>query len=74
VVTVRVKLNANGKIIGGVEPVRPRSPNGDFKVAYEAARRAVLRAQPIPLPQGKFRDGDFLEIRFDPGRSAISLE
>ncbi len=74
VVTVRVKLNADGKIVGGVEPVQPRSPNGDFKVAFEAARRAVLRAQPIPLPQGKFRDGDFLEIRFDPGRSAISLE
>ena len=74
VVTVRVKLNADGKIIGGVEPVQPRSPNGDFKVAFEAARRAVLRAQPIPLPQDKFRDGDFLEIRFDPGRSAISLE
>ncbi len=74
VVTVRVKMNADGKVVGAVEPVTPRSPNGDFKVAFEAARRAVLRAQPIPLPQDKFRDGDFLEIRFDPGRSAISLQ
>ena len=71
---VRVKMTADGKIVGAVEPVQPRSPNGDFKVAFEAARRAVLKAQPIPLPQGKFRDGDFLEIRFDPGRSAISLD
>ena len=74
VVIVRVKLTEEGRVIGSVEPVQPRSPNGDFKVAYEAARRAVLRAQPIPLPKDKFRTGDFLEIRFDPGRSAISLD
>ncbi len=74
VVIVRVKMKSNGKVIGAVEPVQPRSPNGDFKVAFEAARRAVLRAQPIPLPTDKFRDGDFLEIRFDPGRSTISLD
>lgn len=73
VVTVRVRLTAAGKVMGGVDPVDPSSPQGDFKIAYEAARRAVLRAQPIPLPQDIFRDGDYLEIRFDPGRSAISL-
>ena len=73
VVTVRVRLTAAGKVMGGVDPVDPASPQGDFKIAYEAARRAVLRAQPIPLPQDIFRDGDYLEIRFDPGRSAISL-
>ncbi len=73
VVTVRVKLTAAGRIIGGVQPVDPARPKGDFNVAYEAARRAVMRAQPIPLPQDVFRDGDFLEIRFDPGRGAISL-
>ncbi len=74
VITVRVKMTAGGKVMGAVEPVKPRSPNGDFKVAFEAARRAILRAQPIPLPASKFRDGDFLEIRFDPGRSTISLD
>ena len=74
VVIVRVRMNADGTVQGGVEPVRPRSPDGDFKVAFEAARRAVLRAQPIPLPRDKFRDGDYLEIRFDPGRSTISLD
>lgn len=73
VVIVRVRLTAAGRIVGAVEPVQPVSPQGDFKVAYEAARRAILRAQPIPLPQDVFRDGDYLEIRFDPGRSAISL-
>lgn len=75
VVIVRVKLTAAGKVIGDVEPVDPARPQGDFKVAYEAARRAVLMAARggIPLPRDIFRDGDYLEIRFDPGRSAISL-
>ena len=77
VVTVRVRLTAEGKILGAVEPIDPRSPSGDFKIAFEAARSAVLQAinrKGLPLPRDKFRDGDFLEIRFDPGRSAISLE
>jgi hypothetical protein len=72
VIVLRVRLSADGKVMGGVEPVEPASPSGDFKVAYEAARRAVMRAQPIPLPKDKFRDGDYLEIRFDPGRD-VSL-
>lgn len=74
VIVVRVRMTAAGKVMGGVEPVEPSSPQGDYKVAYDAARRAILRAQPIPLPQDLFRDGDYLEIRFDPGRGAISLD
>ena len=77
VVTVRVRLTAEGKIMGAVEPIDPRSPTGDFKIAFDAARSAILQAinrKGLPLPRDKFRDGDFLEIRFDPGRSAISLE
>jgi len=74
VVVVRVKLQANGKVMGDVQPVEPQKPTGDFRVAFEAARRAVLRAQPLPLPQDKFNDGDYLEIRFDPGSGEPALQ
>ena len=76
VIIVRVRLNADGSVIGGVEPVEPADPQGDYRVAFRQARTAVLRAaaKGLPLPQDKFRDGDFLEIRFDPGRDAIALE
>ena len=76
VIIVRVRLNADGSIIGGVEPVEPADPQGDYRVAFRQARTAVLRAaaKGLPLPQDKFKDGDYLEIRFDPGRDAIALE
>jgi len=70
VVTVSIQLSADGKAMGDVVPVNPRNPSGDFKFAFDTARRAVLIAarKGIPLPQGTFRNGDILEIRFDPGR------
>ena len=75
VVVVRIRLRADGTPIGGVEPVVPKDPSGDFRVAFRQARTAVLRAaaKGLPLPRDKFRDGDYLEIRFDPSRDAISL-
>lgn len=76
IVIVRVKLSAAGKMIGKVEPVEPSNPTGDFAIAFRQARIAVIKATNVglPLPRDKFQDGDYLEIRFDPGRSAISLE
>ena len=74
VVIVKVRMAADGTVMGKVEAIEPSRPSGDFKVAFDAARRAILMAQPIPLPKDKFRDGDYLEIRFDPGRSGISLQ
>ena len=76
VVVVRVRLAADGRLLGAVEPVAPASPTGDFSVAFQAARRAVSQAANagLPLPQDKFRDGDFLEIRCDPGRGAVSFD
>ncbi len=66
VVRIAVNVGADGTILGGVEPVEPKNPTGDFAVAYEAARRAVLRAGKIPLPAGDFPDGVRLILRFDP--------
>lgn len=66
VVKISVSVGPDGEILGGVEPVDPANPTGDFMVAYEAARRAVLRAESIPLPAGQYPDGVRLILRFDP--------
>ncbi len=73
VVVLRVRLRADGSLMGRVEPIEPANPTGDFKIAFETARRAVLGAMPLPLPQETFRDGDYLELRFDPSAQAPSL-
>ncbi len=66
VVKISVSVGSDGKILGGVEPVQPPNPTGDFAVAYEAARRAVLKAGTIPLPPGQYPDGVTLILKFDP--------
>ncbi len=66
VVRVSVMVAADGRIISDVTPVEPSNPTGDFQVAFDAARRAVMRADVIPLPAGQFPDGVKLILRFDP--------
>ena len=73
VVTLAVQVAANGLIIGDVEPVNPASPAGDFLVAYDAARRSVLRAEVIPLPAGAYPEGVRLILTFNPAFDAAGL-
>ena len=72
VITLAVQVAANGAIIGDVEPLDPANPTGDFAVAYDAARRSVLRAEVIPLPAG-FPEGVRLILRFDPALDIAGL-
>lgn len=76
VVIVRVQLKADGTLLGDITPVEPANPTGDFAIAFRQARIAVTKAVAagLPLPGDKFRDGDFLEIRFDPSRDAVSFQ
>jgi len=75
VVTVRIQLSADGNKMSDVIAVTPSNPTGDARVAYDTARRAVLMAvsRGLPLPSEKFRNGDWLELKFDPGAARISL-
>lgn len=67
VIVLEVSVAPNGMIISGsVKPLEPSIPQGDFEVAYEAARRSVLRAEVIPLPAGQYPEGVRLELTFDP--------
>lgn len=67
VIVLEVSVAPNGMIVpGSIKPLEPASPFGDFEVAYEAARRSVLRAEVIPLPAGQYPEGVRLELTFDP--------
>ncbi len=66
VVRVEVDLSPTGDILSDVRAISPRNPQGDFEIAFEAARRAILRAGNIPLPAGKFPDGVTLILNFHP--------
>lgn len=67
IIVLEVSVAPNGKIIAGsVKPIEPSSPSGDFIIAYDAARRSILRAEIIPLPAGQFPEGVRLELTFNP--------
>ncbi|OUS07594.1 hypothetical protein A9Q96_06725 [Rhodobacterales bacterium 52_120_T64] len=67
VIVLEVSVAPNGMIVpGSVKPLEPSNPQGDHEVAYEAARRSVLRAEVIPLPAGQYPEGVRLELTFDP--------
>ena len=74
VIVLEVSVAPNGMIVpGSVKPVEPSNPTGDFEVAYEAARRSVLRAEVIPLPAGQYPEGVRLELTFDPALNAAGF-
>ncbi|QND50867.1 cell envelope integrity protein TolA [Phyllobacterium sp. 628] len=69
IVTIVMKLNQSGMIVG--DPVIEASAGGSGvgRVLTEAARRAILRAQPFNLPADKYDGSDgWNEVRmnFDP--------
>lgn len=67
VIVLEVSVSPNGAIVAGsIKPIEPANPTGDFLVAYEAARRSVLRAEVIPLPAGQYPQGVRLVLTFNP--------
>ena len=74
VIVLEVSVAFNGAIIqGSVKPLVPSDPQGDFKVAYDAARRSILRAEVIPLPAGQYPAGVRLELTFDPALNEAGI-
>jgi hypothetical protein len=73
-IVLEVSVAPNGMIIReSIKPVTPATPSGDFIIAYDAARRSVLRAEVIPLPSGAFPNGVRLVLTFDPALGNASL-
>jgi hypothetical protein len=69
-ITVSVELAQDGTIVGGPELVSPSSSGSpEVQIAYEAARRAILRcgAKGFDLPADKWGQWRQLEVTFDPG-------
>ena len=74
VIVLEVGIAPNGAIVAGsIKPVAPSNPIGDFKIAYDAARRAVLRAEVIPLPYEVYLEEIKLTFTFDPTLKVASL-
>ncbi len=73
VVRVAVNVDRFGAIEGEVRPVEPADPTGVFRIAFDAARRAILQAGTIPLPSGVYPDGVELILRFDPASGEVGL-
>lgn len=66
VVKVFIEILPDGTIVReSVRPEEPANPTGDFAVAYETARRAVLQAGRLPLPE-RYSEGANMIIQFDP--------
>ncbi|MHA3977733.1 hypothetical protein ACW9UR_08635 [Halovulum sp. GXIMD14794] len=68
-VVVAVELSPNGQIVGQPRLIEPADANRpEIRVAFEAARRALLRCQGsgYELPQDKFAQWKNLEVAFDP--------
>lgn len=67
IVTLEVRVASNGAIIkDSIKPVSPAHPADDFQIAYDAARRSVIRAEIIPIPAEQFPEGVRLILTFDP--------
>ncbi|MBL4872019.1 MAG: hypothetical protein JKY41_01165 [Rhodobacteraceae bacterium] len=75
VIVLEVSVAPNGMIdASSLKPVEPNNPTGDFEIAYETARRSVLRAGVIPIPEGHFPEGGKLTFTFDPALNTASLK
>jgi len=68
-VVVAVELAPDGRIIGAPRLIEPASTSRpEIRVAFEAARRALLRCQAggYELPRDKYAQWKNLEVAFDP--------
>jgi hypothetical protein len=73
-VTVEINLDRDGKIRGDVELIDYSGENSlNARIAFEAARRAILRCQSsgYNLPEEKYEDWKSLTITFDPSSMRI---
>ncbi|GIX13988.1 MAG: hypothetical protein KatS3mg118_1947 [Paracoccaceae bacterium] len=70
VVSVRFQVAPDGSLIGDVVPHDPANPQGNFRRAFEAARRAILiaarRGEIRFPPQEKYERWKDIIITFDP--------
>ena len=68
-VVLAVELDPDGRVIGQPRLIEPASVDRrEIRIAFEAARRALLRCQGsgYPLPREKYEQWRDLEVGFDP--------
>ncbi|RMF36714.1 MAG: hypothetical protein D6754_10935 [Alphaproteobacteria bacterium] len=76
VVEIRLKVTPDGRI-RDLQPYRPRNPEGNFRRAFDLARRAILIAErngalKFP-PQEKYERWKEIILTFDPKRNRVGF-
>ena len=67
VVTMRIRLDQSGRIIGEPELVAPSAGSTAMEFAVKQARKALIKAQPYKLPASKYGRWKVIEVTFRPG-------
>ncbi len=72
IVVVNVQLSPLGEVLN-VSPVSPASPTGDFDVAYQAARRAILQVRQFEINPTDIPQGLNINLTFDPSQDNFGV-
>ncbi|MGG7565335.1 hypothetical protein ACQ5SO_04105 [Rhodovulum sp. DZ06] len=72
VVTMRIRLDQAGRIVGEPEMISSSATGPAVGIAAKAARDALKKAQPFNLPAGKYGRWREIEVTFNPG-SGVSM-
>ncbi|MEM7242727.1 MAG: hypothetical protein AAF429_11130 [Pseudomonadota bacterium] len=67
-VVMGISLNPDGSISGEPRKVEPLASNTQIDLAFETARRALIRCQPYALPPEKYESWKEMEIVFNPAK------
>jgi hypothetical protein len=72
IVVIAIELSPNGKLIGEPKLVDPKDLSAQgMRQAFEAGRRALIRAQPYDLPPEKYEQWRQIEVVFNPEEMAV---
>ncbi len=72
IVVIAIELSPNGKLIGDPKLVDPQDLSAQgIRQAFEAGRRALIRAQPYNLPPEKYEQWRQIEVVFNPEEMAV---
>ena len=62
---MQFELNQDGSIRGEPRITNPQG-SAQFQLAADAAKSAILKCQPYPLPQDKYQIWKKVTLEFDP--------
>lgn len=73
VIVVGFRTDASGELAGAINLVTPSAPDADFRIAFEAAKRAIIASMPLEMPDDIDPEGISWKLRFDPASGHAGL-